>query len=822
MIVRKKMSISRVFLYNLIFVALVSILTISFFWVKREYDNYNQKSELLSENFMNAQKYLVRNEVEKVVDDIHYEERQVNHILLQNVRSKVLRAYRITENIYRSAAGKYSRREIKKLVKSALEPFSRDNNISVFYVVDKNGFIQISDDQQKHEGSHYSTLKDTTVKSFIHEILSRLHASGNRELVFEKELKRNASIGSKPKVVSFIKYFEPLGWYIGSGDHTDHVIRNIQFQLLNRIAKIRFGNGGYVFVNTYDGKALVFHGEYKREPPDNWELTDPSGIKVVQEQRRVVENPDGGFIYYTFRKLNDEDPKPKVSFIKGIPEWKWMVGAGVYLDGIEAILAKEKEQLQQSLSEQFIKIAIILLLTLVSIGVIVRYMSFKAKTSFEIFSRFFRKAASESSKIKKDDVHFSEFTELAELANEMVDKRLASEKEKKELQKRLVRSKKMESLGLLAGGVAHDLNNLLSGLVTYPELLLMEIGENSHLQKSINVIRDAGMRAAAIVQDLLTITRGVATNKEPLNVNKIIDEYFVSPEYEKLRERFPKLQIDTELEPELLNINGSYAHIRKTLDNLLINAAEAIGDTGTILLKTQNINLDKKLDLYESVAPGDYVVITIEDDGKGIPKEDIEHIFEPFYTKKKMGKSGTGLGLAVVWNTIRDHDGYIDVESDENGTRFSLYFPVTYALPEMNEGNSKYEEILGRGEKILVVDDVHEQRLIVCRILEKLGYEATSVSGGEEAVEFVKNNPVDLVLLDMIMDPGMNGLQTYRKLLEIQPGIRAVITSGYSETGDVRKAQLLGAGRFVKKPYSIENLGRAVREELESAVTLKH
>ncbi|MCX5855608.1 MAG: response regulator [Deltaproteobacteria bacterium] len=191
-------------------------------------------------------------------------------------------------------------------------------------------------------------------------------------------------------------------------------------------------------------------------------------------------------------------------------------------------------------------------------------------------------------------------------------------------------------------------------------------------------------------------------------------------------------------------------------------------------------------------------------------------IFEPFYTKKVMGRSGTGLGLAIVWGTVKDHEGYIDVQSEEGkGSIFSLYFPITREEKMVSDLKVvSAESYMGRGESILVVDDVHEQRDLAVTMLSRLGYRVNAVSGGEEAVAYLKTKTVDLMVLDMIMDPGIDGLETYKRVLEINPKQKAVIVSGFSETEQVENALKLGAGCYIRKPYIMEKIGMAIRDEL--------
>jgi PAS domain S-box-containing protein len=397
------------------------------------------------------------------------------------------------------------------------------------------------------------------------------------------------------------------------------------------------------------------------------------------------------------------------------------------------------------------------------------------------------------------------------------DRKIA-EAEHRELQARLIRAEKMEALGTLAGGVAHDLNNVLGGLVGYSELLLREAGENQKLVKYADGILKSGQKAAAIINDLLTLSRRGVSVSEVVHLNRVIRDFFDTPHLEKLKAFHPGVVFVTDLQEELLNIKGSPVHLEKTVMNLLSNAAEAaMPHGGEVTIRTENRYLDKPIRGYDEIREMDYVVLTVSDKGKGMSPEHLTRIFEPFYTRKVMGRSGTGLGLTVVWGTVKDHNGYIDVVSDEGkGSTFTLFFPVT--REELAEAPPCISDaqIMGRGESILIVDDVESQRDIAAGMLDKLGYRTHTVASGEAALEYLRMYRVDLLLLDMIMDPGIDGLETYKKALEIHPKQKAVIVSGFSETQKVAEAQALGAGQYVQKPYILSRIGMAVKSELGS------
>ena len=397
--------------------------------------------------------------------------------------------------------------------------------------------------------------------------------------------------------------------------------------------------------------------------------------------------------------------------------------------------------------------------------------------------------------------------------------RKRAEEDRRKLEIQVQRAQRMEALGTMAGGVAHDLNNILGAIISYPELILLDLPEDSRLRGPLFAIQKSGQKAAAIVQDLLTMARRGVIKSTVMNLNQAVSEYLRSPEHKSLQSFHPLVVFETDLAEDLLDISGSAVHLSKTVMNLVFNAAEAMPDGGKVTFSTRNRYVDKPINGYDHVEEGEYVIFSVSDTGIGISARDLGRIFEPFYTKKVMGRSGTGLGMAVVWGTVKDHNGYVQVESTEGrGSTFTLYFPVTRQGRHEEIHDLALRDYMGNGESILVVDDIKEQRELASDMLGKLGYSVTCVASGEEAIAYMQNGRADLLLLDMIMDPGLDGLETYRKIQELHPEQKAIIVSGFSETHRVKEAEMLGVGAYVKKPFVLKKIGQAVKAELNSVV----
>jgi len=909
------------------------------------YQHFTVASEKLRTTFLVQQKQIIKEEVNKVIDLINHEKQKSERLTREKIRTRVYQAVRIADSLYQHNKNRYGPEQIQEMILDALRPIRFDEGRGYFFAIRTNGLVVLNAAKPDLEGKNLLQLRDSHGLPFIKNLIDVGRGSG--EGFAEYFWAKPGQSGDNYKKISFVRYFKPYGWIIGTGLYVDDVQREIENKLLALISRIRFGREGYIFINTYDGNALISNGKFFDGSKKLWEVFSqhPARMKkLFAKELAAAKKPGGDYIYYSHFKLTRPDVEsPKVSFVAGIDDLGWLVGAGVYLDDVDREIAAMQADITGLLEKKLFYFFLSDLIILLLFYLVFRRKSRHLKNDINLLISFFRQAAFSDKPIDRSLIQFEEFDRLAEHANTMLHDKIQAQKElkaekealqkseakfrslvetsndwiweidaqacftyvspqvetimgyrpdevlgktpfgfmsqkernklaatltekmrrrepfiilenaalhkdghevvletsgvpffdnngalagyrgmardithrkqdeeeKKKLARRLSQAQRMESIGLMAGGVAHDLNNILAGIVGYPDLLLQELPANSTMQTSLLAIKESGERAALVVADLLTVARGAASSREIHDLHELIDEYLISPEFNRLTSLYPKVRYHQQFRASHPYILCSSVHIKKCLMNLITNATEAIIEEGEVTISTANIDIDTGLARELLLEEGEYIVLKIQDTGPGISRQDVEHIFEPFYTKKVMGKSGTGLGLTVVWNTIRDHQGKITVESDSRGTSFTLYFPVRHE-PAKSSQTQPVNVMEGQGEHILVIDDDPQLRDIARKMLTTLGYQVDTVQSGEEAVEFVSSQSIDLALIDMIMEPGINGLETYRRLLAIQDGLKAIITSGFSKSDDVTKALNLGAGGYLRKPYSIRQLGLLV------------
>ncbi len=918
-------SIKRDFQHLSIITVIISMVLLSGFWIFYDYKILQEESERLRTQYMRQYENLLHDEVSHVVEYIEYKKSLTEQRLKKTIKERTYEAYAIVTNLLKENAALLDEPTLHKLIKDSLRTIRFNNGRGYYFAFNMKGIEELFPTAPHFEGQDLRKMQNSQGQFVIQDMLE-IAKSGKEGFYSYTWSKPDKPDRSYPKI-AYIKFVPGLDWVIGTGEYLDDVTRDIQKEVLERIEQIRFGKDSkeYIFAGSWEGMSLTFPAKGK----NMLEVKDLNGVYLVRELIAKAKT-GGGFVRYVMPAIGGIHSAPKLSYAAPLPDWKWYVGAGVYIDEIDTLIAANKSLFKAKVFNH-LKFMALALLCLLCINFLVAYfISQKIWKQIDLFSQFFHRASTESLTIDSSQLTYSEFHEIGSLANNMIQERnaflqelrlsrdqwvntfnaigdiillldaegsiiqankaaltmfnleetalvgthfsefccddnpiyrsledlqphsaeiesirfnkvffassfpICTEEgqlhriihiahditERRKLEEQLARSQKMEAIGLLAGGVAHDLNNILSGIVSYPDIIIPRLPEGSQVRIQVEAMRKSGLQAAEIVADLLTLARGVAASKKVVDLNGLILDHLESPESEKLKAQYPLVTILTHFDTDLLHCYCSPVHIKKSLMNLIVNAVEAIDDKGEIHISTANSFFTPAEAKQLELADEKYALLKVADTGPGIPPEDLERIFEPFYTKKEMGKSGTGLGLAVVWNTVQDHNGAIAVESDSDGTIFTMSLPTTEEKMHMDDEEQDVVQLKGHGETILIVDDEEQQRDIAMHFSTTLGYEPTAVESGENALAYLEKKDVDLVILDMLLGAGITGRQTYEKIIRIHPNQKALIVSGYSTDSEVDKTQQLGAGGFIKKPYTLPQLGRAIQGVLKGKAIL--
>jgi len=480
---KTKGSLVRTIFISMISVAVVSILLLGILMVHYEYVNFNRDSKELRDEFMETQKTSVKNEVEKVVDYIGYMKSRQRDGMEANLKERTSQAYNIATNIYNENKGLKDIRDIEKMVKDALRPIRFYEGRGYYFAVRLDGVEQLFPDRPDMEGINLLNLLDTKGKYVIKDMIDIVKK--DREGIYEYTWTKPEQEGKAFPKLSYIKLFEPFNWLIGTGEYIDDDNKSMQTQILDRIAEIRFGKEGYISVVTYDGVTLMNDTQRELIGKNVWELTDPNGVKVIQEERKAIENPEGGFIYYVCNKPTETKPAAKISFMKGIKDWEWMVGADIYVDEIDKIIGANRVILEQRVRYQLMKVSLLLLFLIAATFLMAKYISRRIDKSLVIFASFFQKAADESTKIELKEVNFSEFETLALSANRMIGQREEVERSLRENEEkyRILFNMESDALALVDQGAGNilDVNKSFVNLFGYSreEILSMKEGDFS-------------------------------------------------------------------------------------------------------------------------------------------------------------------------------------------------------------------------------------------------------------------------------------------------------------------------------------------------------
>jgi len=438
-------SIKKLLLHNMLFLTFISFTCLYSFWVLNEYIKFNEESASVKEKFVTSEKERLKAQVQAVLEYVQYMRNQTEKRLRDSIKGRVNEACAIAMNIYNENKDSKSHDEIKKMIKDALRPIRFNQNRGYYFAFNMEGIEELFADRPEMEGKDMLSVQGAKGEYVVPDMIEIIKAQ--EEGFYSYTWSKPGELDAKYLKIAYVKYFEPYGWGIGTGEYLEDVKKEIQEEVLERISKLRFEKEGYFFGSIYGGKPLFTNGEITKKTKSVWELTDPKGVKIIQEQNSAAKEPEGGFVSYSWQKLNSEELSPKLSYVVGIPEWEWLIGAGVYLDTMDEVILSKKKTLYHDFLKQAVLYFAVMILMFFLIFLWTRYQAHKIQSGIRLFSNFFKTASSQATTIDPDGLQFEEFKSIAVSANQMIETRTEAIQALRESEEDLKESQRIAHVG---------------------------------------------------------------------------------------------------------------------------------------------------------------------------------------------------------------------------------------------------------------------------------------------------------------------------------------------------------------------------------------
>jgi len=893
-----------------------------------EIHSFSEETKQFEEEYLSEKKAQLKQEVLRITEYITQTRSKSEQKVKARIKKRTYEAHAIASNIYNKFKNKRPQNEVKKLIIEALRPLRFFNNHGYVFIHSLDGVVQLHGLRPELEGKNRLNFKNSSGKYVVKDLLKIIDKSKEGFLSYKYVSPKNKK--SEFHKSTFVKYFEPYNWSIGIGDYVENIETELKKEILNHIEHTRFGENSYIFVVDFDGNIVMNSSQKHLIGKNMSKLLDPNGVNVFLEERNAVKNPEGDFIYYVWNKPSSSKPSPKMTFMKGIQDWRWMIGTGLYIDDAQNIIQQQNKNLKNQLIKQTTYIVIILIL--ISIFIIYISNQFAKRFTAEIgmFLSFFTNVPEKAEKINIDSIKFIELKEMAISANKMLDNKIQTEKslrenekvlrtaqrithigsweldiknnvlhwsdevfrifgldpetyiptyesflsfvhpddkfyvddayhhsvknkkpynidhrillnddtlkyvrenaetyyddngmalgssgtvqditDLKEKEEQLKRTQKMDALGKLTGGIAHDYNNMMGIVLGYSELLLSQVAGKQKAIDYVVQIRTAGERARDLTEKLMAFSRYKISESEILNISEQLQQQ------RQLLEKTltARIKLTLNLEKDIWPCMLDAGDFNDAIINIVINTSHAIEANGTLDISTYNTSLNPTEAETLELVEGDYVAVSLSDSGKGMNNDILSKIFDPFFSTK--GDNGTGLGLSQVYGFTKRNNGTVYVQSKVNvGTTFTLYFPRMYTGEETTTTEIPEPiEIKTGNEIILVVDDEFSLSEMAKDVLETRGYEVLTANSAKEALKILETNSVQLLFSDVVM-PDMNGYELAEIVIKKYPQVIVQLTSGYNDAKnlniDTENLPLL------EKPYSNSELLSCIRDALDN------
>jgi signal transduction histidine kinase/CheY-like chemotaxis protein len=804
----------RLSTFNLLILLIIStvVLLIWTLNILEERDHYHRQTEVFSREYESSQKQLLSFVVGNAIDFINFKQSQIEMRIHRELQARVDEAYGIAEKLRVTNRGRLSEAEIQREILLALDSL-RFNGDRGYYFVYTLGEQELLSSDRLGAKTGSEAQKREVVSNLVR--IAREEGQGFYTYDWPKP---GAPPGSYPKI-SFVRVFQPYNWIIGTGEYVDDMKAEIQKEVIQWINHLRFSEVGYLWIHSTE-LTMVVHPFYSREERSQWyvagglcDFADPEGKRLFAEMTDRCMESGSAYVDYLWSKPYHSGYFRKMSYVELIREWGWIVGAGVYVDDMERAIRQNELAIDKQVRSELIQLAVLAAGLVVILVGLTRFFHTRVQTAFATFGAHFQQAAHEGKQVDPGKLSFQEFKKLALYVNKMVGDQRAALNKLKKSEERLMQGQKMEAIGRLAGGIAHDFGNLMMTVHGYTEMLLWDSNIQDNVRTSLQEIQYASERASSLTHKLLAFSRRQILQPEIISVNRLVVDL------EGILRRIigEDVRLITDLGEHTGFIESDPVQIEQIVINLAVNARDAMPKGGTLRISTRDVELGKGGEGGKegSSDRASHVLLQISDTGIGMDTDTQQHVFEPFFTTKAMGK-GTGLGLSTVYGIVKQSGGNILVSSEPGkGTNFSIYFPRVEKQLVEDEEPDKPSVDCGDGETILLVEDEAKVREMIAQSLRRVGFQVLEASDGGEALNLLRRvfpRKIDLILTDVVM-PIMGGDELMERLPAPYKDTPILFMSGYPGRRNVRNKP------YIQKPFSHQSLCTKIRELLSSGTS---
>lgn len=794
------------FLRNMIWVTILCVGGVGACWVATTWFAYqNQVTQIRMEYRADIERR-VRGEVEKALEQVRYARNNMQQQLEAELKSNVDQMHSVATGLYTSAHGSTADDTIKRQIIEALRPVRFFEERGYYFITGLDGISHLWPTHPELEGTHSLEQRDSQGRQFVQDLILLTQKEGGGFCRYT--MARPDRPGGGHQKLAYVRHFAPYDWYIGTGEYLEDWRDATQEEVLRRLSAVHTEHASYLFASRYDGKVLMGPGKGHNILEDG----PPHAQRVVRSLiSQAKKGP--GFVEYIMPPVDGQRQVPKISYVSPVEGWDWYIGAGISLEAIEDALAERQDELRADLLFNGLLLGGMLLALILLSLITARRLAARTERAVSLLSGELEKAINDQDLMNPDDLPFVEFRGFAKATNQLLLAHRQSEKQVRDAEEMLRHSQKMDAIGQLAGGVAHDFNNMLAGIMGAAEMLHRQIPTDPKAERYHAMIMTSATRAAELTTKLLAFARRQPLSMIAIDLNEIIRE--AASLLERTVDRRVEIFLDLQDGPAV--VLGDPAQLQNVFMNLGINAAHAMRDGGRLSIQSRTVELGEENHGpgMDSLPAGRYIEIRVTDTGTGISPDVLPRIFEPFFTTKHQGQ-GSGLGLAVILGTIHSHGGQISVaRTSEEGTVFLILLPRS----EQTLDNARREDAPVTGEgNILFIDDEDVVRSTTEPLLTSLGYTVTAAPSGQAGLEVFAANPdaFDLVLLDMMM-PDMSGRECFAKLRALCPDVPVLLASGFVTQEDRAAMEEQGLRHFIAKPFSQTALSQAVHTAIRES-----